>query len=65
MRVGEGVHFTRTEGSDVVATPCPVLAMNVGDGRIHFHPKSISSTDIFIQTRFHPMTLSSKHDFIQ
>ena len=43
MRVGEGVHppgptqltrgsgFTRTEGSDVVATPCPVLAMNVGD----------------------------------
>ena len=29
-------------------------------GRIHFHPKSISSTDTFIQTRFHPMTLSSK-----
>ena len=23
--------FTRTEGSDVVAMPCPVLAMNVGD----------------------------------
>ena len=34
-------------------------------GRIHFHPTSISSTDIFIQTRFDPMTLSSKHDFIQ
>ena len=34
-------------------------------GRIHFHPKSISSNDTFIQTRFHPMTLSSKHDFIQ
>ena len=34
-------------------------------GRVHFHPKTISSTDTFIQTRFHPMTLSSKHDFIQ
>ena len=34
-------------------------------GRIHFHPKSISSTDTFIQTRFHPMTLSSKNGFIQ
>ena len=35
-------------------------------GRIHFHPKSISSTDTFIQTRFHPMTLSSNFDtFIQ
>ena len=34
VRVAEGVHppgFTRTEGSDVAATPCPVLAMNVGD----------------------------------
>ena len=41
------------------------VAMNVPCGRIHFHPKSISSTDTFIQTRFHPMTLSSKHDFIQ
>ena len=29
-------------------------------GRIHFHPKSISSTDTSIQTRFHPMTISSK-----
>ena len=28
VRVGEGVHRL---GSDVVATPCPVLAMNVGD----------------------------------
>ena len=34
-------------------------------GIIHFHPKSISSTDTPIQTRFHPTTLSSKHDFIQ
>ena len=34
-------------------------------GRIHFHPKTISSTDTFIQTRFHPMTLSSKNGFIQ
>ena len=34
VQIGEGVHppgFTRTEGSDVVAMPCPVLAMNVGD----------------------------------
>ena len=31
------------------------------EGRIHFHPKSISSTDTFIQTRFHPMTLHPKH----
>ena len=38
---------------------------NCTEGRIHFHPKSISSNDTFIQTRFHPMTLSSKHDFIQ
>ena len=36
-----------------------------GGGRIHLHPKSISSTDTFIQTRFHPMTLSSKNGFIQ
>ena len=28
-------------------------------GGTHFHPKSISSTDTFIQTRFHPMRLSS------
>ena len=38
---------------------------NCKAGRMHFHPKSISSNDTFIQTRFHPMTLSSKHDFIQ
>ena len=37
----------------------------VCEGRIHFHPISISSTDTFIQTRFHPMTLSSKNGFIQ
>ena len=29
-----------------------------------FHPKTISSTDTFIQKRFHPMTLSSKRIFI-
>ena len=34
-------------------------------GRIHFHPKTFSSTDTFIQKRFHPMTLSSKRSFIQ
>ena len=40
-------------------------------GRMHFHPKSISSTDTFIQTRFHPkhfhpiLTLSSNDTFIQ
>ena len=34
--------------------------------RIHFHPKTISSTDTFIQKRFHPiLTLSSKRSFIQ
>ena len=34
VQIGEGVHppgFTRTEGSDVVAMLCLVLAMNVGD----------------------------------
>ena len=31
----------------------------------YFRPKSISSTDTFIQTRFHPMTLSSNDTFIQ
>ena len=36
----------------------------VWSGRIHFHPKTISSTDTFIQKRFHPMTLSSKSVFI-
>ena len=30
-------------------------------GRIHFHPKTISSTDTFIQKRFHPLTLHPKH----
>ena len=34
-------------------------------GRKHFHPKSISSTDTFIQTRFHPMNFSSNDIFIQ
>ena len=34
-------------------------------GRVHFHPKMVSSTDTFIQTLFHPMTLSSKNGFIQ
>ena len=35
-------------------------------GRIHFHPKSISSTDTSIQKSFHPiLTLSSKRSFIQ
>ena len=29
-------------------------------GRTHFHPKTVSSTDTFIQTQFHPMTLSYK-----
>ena len=29
-------------------------------GRIHFHPKTISSNYTFIPKRFHPMTLSSK-----
>ena len=33
---------------------------DVVQGRIHFHPKSISSNDTFIQKRFHPMTHSSK-----
>ena len=33
-------------------------------GRVHFHPKTISSTDTFIQKRFHPMTLSTKSVFI-
>ena len=26
-------------------------------GRIRFHPKTISSTDTFIQTQFHPMNI--------
>ena len=33
---------------------------SVGVGRIHFHPKTFSSNDTFIQKRFHPLTLSSK-----
>ena len=33
-------------------------------GRIHFHPKTFSSSDTFFQKQFHPMTISSKSVFI-
>ena len=58
----------------VIVVPGCCLLLPVGacfGGRIHFHPKSISSTDTFIQTRFHPkhfhpiLTLSSNDTFNQ
>ena len=30
-------------------------------GRIHFHPKTVSSTDTFIQRRFHPSPEGCRH----
>ena len=56
------IDFAAPAHSVTFAVPAPVID---SVGRIHFHPKSISSTDTFIQTRFHPMTLSSKNGFIQ
>ena len=36
----------------------------MGEGRIHFHPKTVSSRDTFIPKRFHPKTVCS-NTFIQ
>ena len=41
--------------SSQLATPFPFGKGGPPLGGIHFHPKTISSTDTFIQKRFHPI----------
>ena len=65
QKIEKSGHTLKIGGHNLVWWQSPSSSDVVGVGRIHFHPKTFSSTDTFIQKRFHPMTLSSNDTFIQ